>query len=296
MIIGLLAGVFWALDTILIGCAVEGVPYLLSSPVLMGFIHDAIAAAWVFAYMFIKGKVASTARALRTKSGKVVVLAAILGGPVGMSCYVAAISQIGPGYTAVISATFPAVGSLLAWLVFKEKMSRYQIIGTIMCVCGIMVMGYLPYVNAESNTTLLGLLCAVACCLCWALEAVICSWGMRNDVDNEQALLIREISSAVMYSVVVITFGEFITLYQHSAEIVSLGSWLAGASLFGMISYFCYYRTIQNKGTCTGMALDVTYSAWAVIFATILLGIPITLTDGILCSVIIAGSILASIK
>lgn len=43
MIIGLLAGIFWALDTILIGYAVEGVPYLLSSPILMGFIHDVIA-------------------------------------------------------------------------------------------------------------------------------------------------------------------------------------------------------------------------------------------------------------
>lgn len=296
MIVGLLAGVFWALDTILIGYAVEGVPYLLSSPVLMGFIHDVIAAVWVFIYMLLKGKLTSTARALRTKSGKVVVLAAILGGPVGMSCYVAAIEQIGPGYTAVISATFPAVGSLLAWLIFKEQMSKYQIVGTIMCVCGIMVMGYLPYIHSDSSTTLFGLLCAVACCLSWALEAVICSWGMRNDVDNEQALLIREASSAIMYSVIVMIFGEFITLYQHSMDIASLGLWLAVASLFGMISYFCYYRTIQNKGTCTGMALDVTYSAWAVIFATILLGMPITFTDGLLCSVIIVGSVLASIK
>ena len=36
-------------------------------------------------------------------------LGALLGGPIGMSGYLAAINTIGPGYTAAISAFYPAV-------------------------------------------------------------------------------------------------------------------------------------------------------------------------------------------
>ena len=53
---------------------------------------------------------------LRPAFLKAPLLAALLGGPVGMSGYLIAINNIGPGYTAIISTFYPAVGTLLAFL------------------------------------------------------------------------------------------------------------------------------------------------------------------------------------
>ena len=39
-------------------------------------------------------------------------VAALLGGPVGMTGYLIAINNIGPGYTAIISSYYPAVGTV----------------------------------------------------------------------------------------------------------------------------------------------------------------------------------------
>lgn len=56
----------------------------------------------------------SIEKACCTRHGLVVVVAAVLGGPVGMTGYLTAIENIGSGYTACISAFYPAFGALLA--------------------------------------------------------------------------------------------------------------------------------------------------------------------------------------
>ena len=48
-----------------------------------------------------------------------------------------------------------------------------QIVGTVLCILGIMSMGYLPYIGISESVSLIGVLYAVLCCFSWASEAVI---------------------------------------------------------------------------------------------------------------------------
>ena len=77
--------------------------------------------------MGVRGRLKDTLAALKTRSGKVVIAGALLGGPIGMTGYVLAINNIGAAYTAIISAFYPAVGAFLSFLLLKEKMSKGQI-------------------------------------------------------------------------------------------------------------------------------------------------------------------------
>lgn len=50
-------------------------------------------------------------------------LAAVIGGPIGMTGYVLAINYMGASIGAVASAVFPAIGAILAYFFLKEKCS-----------------------------------------------------------------------------------------------------------------------------------------------------------------------------
>lgn len=299
MITGLMAGVLWALDTVILGIALMMTPFVSTeqaiflAPFVSTFLHDACSSIWMLIYMGIKKQYKNVIRALKTKSGKFIILGALLGGPIGMSGYVAAINYIGPAYTAIISALFPALGAFLSYIFLKEKMSIVQIIGLIASIGGIIILGYTPGGSKVSNYAL-GFACAILCCVGWASEAVICAYGLKDpDISDEQALQIRQLTSAIFYGVVILTvirgWGFTLSLIPTSCMAIILLS-----ALFGTASYVCYYRAIATIGASKSMALNITYSAWSIVFSIILLH---TLPDlkSIICGVIIVfGSLVAA--
>lgn len=299
MITGLMAGVLWGLDTVILGIALAMNPFVSTeqavflAPFVSTFLHDACSSVWMLIYMGIKKQYKNVIKALKSRSGKFIVLGALLGGPIGMSGYVAAINYIGPAYTAIISAMFPALGSLLSYIFLKEKMKPIQIAGLIVSILGIIVLGYTPGGNEVRNLAL-GFGCAILCCVGWASEAVICAHGLKDpDITDEQALQIRQMVSAIFYGVVILTairgWGFTLSLIPSSATRIILLS-----ALFGTASYLCYYRAIATIGASKSMALNITYSAWSIVFSLILLH---TLPDlkSIICGVIIVvGSIVAA--
>lgn len=146
---GLLSGLLWGLDTTVLAIALAMSPYIGTAEavafaaIVSSFLHDAFCAVWLFLYMLVRGRLKDTVAALKTKSGKVVMLGALLGGPIGMTGYVVAINNIGAGYTAIISAFYPAFGTMLAVLLLKEKLNWKQGVALVVALAGIVAMGCL---------------------------------------------------------------------------------------------------------------------------------------------------------
>lgn len=126
---GLFSGCLWGLDTVILGIALTMVPFigtaeaLALGAIVSSALHDVCCALWLLLYMGVRGRLKDTLAALKTRSGKVVILGALLGGPIGMTGYVIAINNIGAGYTAIISSFYPAFGTLMAVLLLKEKIT-----------------------------------------------------------------------------------------------------------------------------------------------------------------------------
>ena len=293
------AALTWALDTVILGIALAN-PAFAATPQAIAlaaftstFLHDASSAVFSFAYMGIRRKLGETWRTLRSKSGLVIVGAALIGGPVGMTGYVLAINNIGPAYTAAISAFFPAYGAALATVVLKERMRPYQWAGLAACLAAVAVLGWTP-VDGVPGSWAMGIAGALVCVLGWGTEAVVIDWGLRNaSVDDECAMQIRQTTSALTYALVILPllggWPSAVAVLTSSAMPV-----IALAALSGTASYLFYYKAIAALGASRAMALNITYSAWAIPFSLLLLG---SMPDvrGVVCAiVIILGAITAA--
>ena len=298
---GILSGCLWGLDTVVLGIALALAPYIGTeqaiafAAIASAFLHDAFCAIWLFVYMGVKRRFHDTVAALKTRSGKAVILGALLGGPLGMTGYVIAINNIGPAYTAIISAFYPAFGTLMAALFLKERMQLKQVIALFVAMAGVCVMGWTAAGDSGvSGDAIIGVLGALTCLVGWGSEAVICAWGMRDDaVDNETALHIRETTSALVYGIIILPlFGAWGFTFE---AIPSFATGVIGlAGLAGAASYLCYYKAISTIGAARGMAVNISYSAWAVVFALVLQGSIPGAIDIVCCIVIMVGTVLAA--
>ena len=127
MIYGVLSGITWAIETIILGIALAMTPFLdgkqaiMLAPFVSTFLHDACSAIWATLFNAVKGNEKNVINALKTKSGKFVALAAIIGGPIGMTGYVLTVKYMGSSIGAIASAIYPAIGAILAFIFLKEK-------------------------------------------------------------------------------------------------------------------------------------------------------------------------------
>lgn len=297
---GILSGVLWALDTTILAIALGMSPYIGTAEavafaaIASSALHDILCALWLALYMGVRGRLGDTIEALKTRSGKVVAIGALLGGPIGMSGYVIAINQIGPAYTAIISAFYPAFGTILAVLVLKERITAGRMVALAVALLGIVAMGAATLGSDEITNPVLGVGCALLCVVGWGSEAVFCAWGMRDDlVDNETALQIRETASGLVYAVLVLpAFGAWAFTAHAIPSFATLT--LAAAALAGTVSYLFYYRGISSIGAAKCMALNISYSAWAVVFGFLILGAVPGVFDVVCCAMILGGTILAA--
>lgn len=277
MFSGIIAGITWAIETICIGialgmsgfCSSEQAVFL--APFVSTFIHDLFSAIFSFCYNALRGKLKNVVKAFQTKSGKMVSIAAIIGGPIGMTGYVMAVNYMGASIGAIASAIFPAIGSILAFVFLKEKMKWHQWIFLIITLLGVYGLSYSP--DLQINNFWLGLLGALMCSFGWGIEAVILAKSLTDpEVTDEYALQIRQTTSAIFYAVVILPLingWEFIpTLFTVDSSM--LIGMIALAGLFATISYLFYYKAIAKIGASKAMALNVTYCAWAVVFTVIL--------------------------
>ncbi len=274
MTAGISAGVMWALATVILSVA-TGMPPLAGAALAVfvsTFLHDAFSSVWSILYNGVRGGLGSVFRALRTRSGLCVVLAALIGGPVGMTGYVMAIKYMGASVGAVASAIYPAIGSLLAYIFLKDKMKWYQWVFLGFTVLGVFGISYSSQINIENLA--LGLLGAMMCAFGWGIEAVILAKCLKDpNLKNEYALQIRQMTSALAYGAVILPalggWGFTVDVFVGGA--LKLVLLIALAGLCATVSYLFYYKAIAKIGASKAMALNVTYCAWATVFTALML-------------------------
>nr|WP_307760319.1 EamA family transporter [uncultured Peptostreptococcus sp.] len=292
------SGALWGLDTTISGLILMMSPYIsinetiFLAPVIAAFLHDFSSAIWMTIFSIIKKDFRHTIALLRSRSGKFVAIAALFGGPIGMMGYLIAISNIGPGYTAAISAMYPAAGAFFSYIFLGVKLSKKGWLGLSMSIISIIILGYSPDTSNVVNFPL-GFIAAIVCVVGWSLESVICAYGMKEDVSPKEALTIRQMTSSVVYLLIVLFIikgGTFTVEALTSKSMI----YMVLTALVGTLSYICYYTGIDTIGPVKATGLNITYSIWAMIFSMIILGGQFSLKL-VLCSLlIIFGSVLVS--
>jgi drug/metabolite transporter (DMT)-like permease len=289
---GITSAATWGLDTVLIAIVLGMSPFLpegavFLAPFITAFFHDTFSAIWTFVYLASKRQLGSLFKAMKTKSALFVVLAALMGGPVGMTGYLLAVKIIGPSYTAIISSLYPAVGAVLAYVILKEKINKKAWIGLIFAIIGVSVIGYS---SGDNGTSIAGFLCALLCVFGWGSECVICAYGMKGDeVSSELALQIRQMTSAIVYGVLIVPIVGGIGLGFEILR-TSVIWWIGATALSGTVSYLFYYNAIYKIGATRAMGLNITYVVWSIVFDVLINGRKIDLMT-IICSLMVIGGV-----
>ncbi|ANK62538.1 hypothetical protein AYR56_09985 [Loigolactobacillus backii] len=292
-VFGLTGGLLWGLDTVLIGVILGLSPfkhYLVIAPLVATFLHDTFSSLWMLLYTGVAHNFKLLGQALVSRSGRFVMLAALFGGPIGMTGYVLAIHYIGASNTAVISAMYPAVGALFSYLFLHERLKLRGVFGLCLAIIATMILGFTTSETPHNN--LLGFMFAMLCVIGWGCESVICSYGMKNDVLPDVALQIRQLVSAFTYAAIIMPLVNGYPLVGVVLKQPVIGL-LVLTALAGTSSYLCYYRSINIVGPIVAMGLNISYSAWAILIG-IFFGNGIDFKTFLLAILIIIGSILTT--
>ena len=280
---GILSGMTWGLDTVLIGVAIAMTPFvenpvlLIGGTVICSMLHDVFAALWMLVIMGYKGRLKDLMPAIKSKDGLFCVLGALFGGPLAMTFYMLAIAKGGAALTAIVTACYPLLGSAMAMLILKEKVRLRGWLGLLICILGIIYIGYTPGSEADVNV-IGGIMLATVAAIGWATEGVVCGYGMKDgNVDPQLALLIRELTSGIVYLLIVapLMVGGYKEMVIGTMAVFSdTICWLTllFTALIGMSSFFCWYTAIDLIGAAKALCLNVTYSFWAVVFTFFLVG------------------------
>ena len=297
MTAGIIAGITWAIAsyilTLATGMEAFSAESLLFVTFISTFIHDASSAVWATAYNGVRGNLKNVWNALtKTKSGKWVVVAAVIGGPVGMTGSVMALTYMGASVGAVASAVFPAIGAILAYIFLKEKMKWYQWVFLIFTLLGVYGLSYSPELDIQNFA--LGIVGAAMCAFGWGIEAVILAKCLTDpEVKDEYALQIRQTTSALTYAVIILPVikGWGFTANLFTPDTKWLIPTIVIAGLFATLSYLYYYKAISQIGASKAMALNVTYCAWIAVIplALVIFGgaMPTFSALQIICTVVV---------
>lgn len=295
--LGATSAVAWGVDTVIIGVIIASSPFkeaTLLAPIIAAFMHDFFSSIWISLLMIIKGQFLNVLKLLKTKSGAILALGALSGGPLAMSFYFLGIQYAGVTYAASIASIFPGIGAVLAFFFLKEKMNRRTWSGVVLSIIGVIILAYVPTkMDAESNF-FFGILFSLGAAIFWGLEGVIGAWGMRGkDVEPLYAINIRQITSALSYGILIVPFihGYPLVFEAATSSIVWV---IAIAGFLGTANYSLYYSSINLIGAARGQSLNNTYVFWAIVTEILFIGTPINLQFIIGAIIVLFGSILVS--
>ncbi|WP_301386804.1 DMT family transporter, partial [uncultured Bilophila sp.] len=206
--LALFSGMIWSLDGLALGKGLAERPFdapalWLFAPLLAAGLHDFFAACLCLAVNCTQGRGREIIRTLFSKPGRLCILGALLGSPLGMGGFLMGLSLAGPAYVLPITSLYPAIAALLALVFLKERISRRAWLGLTLCVVGAVAIGYTPPESAGGGAFYLGIAFAFLAAFGWAAEGVCVTSGM-DFIEPAVALNIYQIVSSLLYALIIV--------------------------------------------------------------------------------------------
>jgi len=252
-------------------------------------INDFISAIWMIGKAAVKGKFMDYLRCFKSKPGAVMVICALIGGPIASTAFLIALIMAGPIATP-ISALCPAIGAIIGRIIFKQPLNFRMAVGICICVIATFMIGSTAFTGFEITDPmfLAGLAVALISALGWGIEGAIAGFG-TSVIDYEISIAIRQFTAGC-FTLFILTPCLFIMagavgLYPtmlieavqgqimvdgllHSPLVWFLISGLAAGLSFGF-----WYKGNSMCGAALGMACNGGFSFWCPFFSFLVCGL-----------------------
>ena len=289
---GLVSGATWGIVAILLpGSDQLSGASLLAMSVAVAALFDVAAAIFLLVRAGVAGSLADIGRVLVSKRVLAVGVCGLLGGPLFMGGYIAAVILAGPSDALTATATYPVFGAILARVLLRQRLGRVGLLGVTVTAVGATLITFDASGSAYSLHVLVGIGVALAAAAAVALEGIVATRAMVG-LDTNTVMAVRELLSALMFGVVLLAVPGGIATAGNVIADTGLIVPIVFAGMIGGYSYAIWYRSIRKIGVARAMALNISYAMWGALFAWSLLQAPLSLFALTGCAVVTAGAVL----
>lgn len=241
---------------------------------------DIGSAIWSLFFGGCLGRLGDFKRTLGTKPGKILIVAAIIGGPIASTAYVIGLQMAG-SIIVPIAALNAAIGAIIGRFVFKQKLTVGMIIGIIICFIAAVIIGSSSMTDLDfSGGAALGCLAAFAAALGWGIEGAVGGYACCM-VDTEIAIIIRQCTSGLVNGVIFVSLLSLIGGDGIGTGFHVLTSCLTDgfsmfllfiAGVFSSFSFKFWYKGAAMCGAALGMGCNGAYAFWGPFWCLIVCG------------------------
>lgn len=237
-------------------------------------------AIWSLGLSALQGKLGDFFRSIWTKPGRTILVAGLIGGPIAGTAYVIALQRAG-AIVIPITGLNPAIGAVLGWLLYKQKLTPRILLGIAVCFAASMMIAGQSLFGDAPDGMFAGVLMAFVAALGWGLEGCIAGYATAM-VDYQVGITIRQwvaglANLAVVLPLLSLCAGERLTYsWGLLVEAIQDGPALAAfaaSGFFAMFAYSLWYKGNSMCGAALGMAANGTYAFWGPFFSWLLLGV-----------------------
>ncbi|MFZ2737381.1 MAG: EamA family transporter [Burkholderiaceae bacterium] len=218
-------------------------------------------------------------------------LVGLFNSAIPFACIAFALQTLSTGLSAIINATVPLFGALIAWLWLKDRLKRSQILGLLIGFAGVALLAsdkasFTPKTTEiASGWAVLALLLA---CVCYGISASYTKLSL-----TKMPSLVTATGSQI---------GAFISLVLPALwfwpnQMPGLRAWLAlltvGIVCSGL-AYILFFRLINRAGPTRALSVTFVVPIFANFYGVTLLGEVVTPRMLVMACVIICGTLLAT--
>lgn len=253
-------------------------------------VNDICSAVWTLIYAAIIGRLGDFTRSINTKPGRILIVAAIIGGPLASTAYVIGLQMAG-SIIVPIAALNAAIGAIIGRIIYKQKLSGGMILGIVICFAAAVIIGLFGYGIPEggiagifgnmSGEAVIGIIAAFCAALGWGIEGAVGGYACCM-VDTEVAICIRQCTSGIVNAVILCSLlslmggdgiGSGLALVGHAlADGPSIWMFFIGG-VFASWSFKFWYKGASMCGAALGMGCNGTYAFWGPLYCLVVCGL-----------------------
>lgn len=239
---------------------------------------DIFSAIWAVMLAIVRGKLGDFFRCIKTKPGLVMVVGALIGGPLASTAYVVGLMKAG-SIVVPIAALCPAIGAILARIWFKQELNSRMMLGIAICFGASFMIAYPTLGGDAPEGMLMGICFGFLAALGWGFEGCVCGYG-TSMIDSEVGITIRQVTSGLSNLIILVpvfgmiagdvdTFGLITQSFTDGPSLIFFV--LAGISAYG--AFMFWYKGNSMCGAALGMSCNGTFSFWGPFCCWLILGV-----------------------
>ncbi len=262
------------------GISAFALVYTLSA--LGAAVNDICSGVWSLIYGGFIGRIGEFGRTLATKPGKILILAAIIGGPLASTAYVIGLQMAG-SIIVPIAALNAAIGAIIGRLIYKQKLSLGMILGILICFAAAVLIGSSSMTDGLhfDGKAILGMTAAFCAALGWGIEGAVGGYACCI-ADYEVAIIIRQCTSGLVNGVILVPILSVMGGDGIGSGFKWLGAALTDApslwmffvaGMFASFSFKFWYKGASMCGAALGMGCNGGYAFWGPLWCYIVIGL-----------------------